>query len=514
MSAKQLLFSFAFWGALLGSVAVLGPWSALHDIRMGDDSDALGGWRGKLARWAAPVCCAVLCAGAVAVMTLNPVWTERAGYGHLRQYEQLARSFVEGRLDLGYEADPVLAELENPYDPAARAEAGANVHWDSAYYDGKYYVYFGVAPVVLFMVPSLLITGAPLEAWQVTQICCALFYIALFALARLLAKRFFPRMSLGCYLALASAFSIMSSWLCLAMPALYCTAIMCGMALMTASLLLFFRAVFCAKSSREELACALGAAVLGALAIAARPPIALANLLAVPLLAEHVRTHERNRQLTRRIALVLLPYVLVIAALLWYNHARFGDAFEFGVSYQMTSIDQSAIRAGGNISLERLVAGVREMYFFGRSFSERFPWIHWDGSFVNFPILFCVFRAFRPEVRAELKRQHLLGVIAAAGIVLLLIAASEMFFSAFITPRYRMDANWLLAIQALIVAGATQNATDERSAKAYGVWLSLFAVGVLLACVLLFCYPYDSTLTELNPSWLEQIPEAIDFGLL
>ena len=61
-----------------------------------------------------------------------------------QQYGALAHSLLNGRLDL--EADPPaeLLALDNPYDAGARDAAQINdIHWDHAFYNGRYYVYFG-----------------------------------------------------------------------------------------------------------------------------------------------------------------------------------------------------------------------------------------------------------------------------------------------------------------------------------------------------------------------------------
>ena len=64
-----------------------------------------------------------------------------------QQYGALAHSLLNGRLDL--EADPPaeLLALDNPYDAGARDAAQINdIHWDHAFYNGRYYVYFGIVP--------------------------------------------------------------------------------------------------------------------------------------------------------------------------------------------------------------------------------------------------------------------------------------------------------------------------------------------------------------------------------
>lgn len=45
---------------------------------------------------------------------------------------------------------PELLALENPYDAGARDAAQINdIHWDHAFYNGRYYVYFGLVPCLL-----------------------------------------------------------------------------------------------------------------------------------------------------------------------------------------------------------------------------------------------------------------------------------------------------------------------------------------------------------------------------
>ena len=41
---------------------------------------------------------------------------------------------------------PALKNLSNPYDDTLRTAEGVETKWDYAYYNGKYYVYFGALP--------------------------------------------------------------------------------------------------------------------------------------------------------------------------------------------------------------------------------------------------------------------------------------------------------------------------------------------------------------------------------
>ena len=83
------------------------------------------------------------------------------GGENAQQYAELAKSMTHGKLYLEEEPPNWLQNMDDPYDRGARdqlvKETGEDVPVrDTAYYEGHYYVYFGVVPVlrVLFAVLS------------------------------------------------------------------------------------------------------------------------------------------------------------------------------------------------------------------------------------------------------------------------------------------------------------------------------------------------------------------------
>src|SRR5699024_9055907 len=79
------------------------------------------------------------------------------------QMGALAHSLLNGRLDLNLVLEPPaeLVAMETPYDTELRAQTVDGSVWDAAYYDGKYYCYFGVVPCLLFQLPFEALTGIP-----------------------------------------------------------------------------------------------------------------------------------------------------------------------------------------------------------------------------------------------------------------------------------------------------------------------------------------------------------------
>ena len=74
---------------------------------------------------------------------------------YVRQFD----AWKKGQIELDINVDPRLAELENPYDPAERSAAKVRFSWDYALFDGKYYCYFGIAPILTVHAPIHAFTG-------------------------------------------------------------------------------------------------------------------------------------------------------------------------------------------------------------------------------------------------------------------------------------------------------------------------------------------------------------------
>lgn len=291
-------------------------------------------------------------------------------------YEQLFSAMLEGRVDLDVPFDASeLEKLENPYDYTERlpiAENGYGPFWDRAYYEGKFYCYFGVAPVLVIFYPVYLFTGMAPNA----------------ALTVLLLLLFGTASLFGALLAMFRYFRIRAPLLllCIGFPALffgalfpmiassadmYYTAVASGLAFLSAALYFGFAALNCRKNVRRRIFFALCGVCL-ALTAASRPTAALyAALLLPPFLAVLA---ERDRRISEKLtdaASFLAPLLLGLLPLLWYNAIRFGSPFEFGASYQLTYGD---VR---NNRLSLSLLGETLMHYFLQSpqLSGLFPYL-------------------------------------------------------------------------------------------------------------------------------------------
>lgn len=87
-----------------------------------------------------------------------------------RGYHQMqAEAFLAGRLSLAVKPAPELLALPDSYDPAANAPY--RVH-DLSLYRGKYYMYWGPAPALLWFAPFRILTGFHFSENMATALFC------------------------------------------------------------------------------------------------------------------------------------------------------------------------------------------------------------------------------------------------------------------------------------------------------------------------------------------------------
>ncbi|MBR5739267.1 MAG: hypothetical protein IKY02_04685 [Lachnospiraceae bacterium] len=420
---------------------------------------------------------------AVLPMGLAPAWNGEKP-AHRNQYEVAARAFLEGHLDLDYgEVDPKLLALENPYDPAARKAAGASYHWDHAFYDGKYYMYFGVVPVFLLFLPYRALTGADLTTFIGTAAFVSVFIAGLFALFLLLRKKFFPELSFGLTLSLASALSLVSVWYASSAPALYCTAISSGLAMEIWSLFFFVKAVYgTERENRAILYAGLGA-FFGALAFGCRPPVALANVLVIPMLVDFLRKRKFSLKLLGKLVLAALPYAVIGGLLMYYNYVRFGSVLEFGQSYQLTIVDVSK---GVKLTPAFIGKGLRYYLWNLKDVKSLVQ----AGALVTFPILCFPLAALANPKAMKLIWKNGFGLFVTLLVTPFIILLVDIAGSPVFLPRYRMDFYWIFGLAAFVSIGWFARSLKKK-AVFYGIVGALAAAAVVMA-VLLFFTPYDA----------------------
>lgn len=430
-------------------------------------------------------------------MNLSPVWNGEIPE-HRNQYERITEAFLDGHLYFDEVPSGTLAEMENPYDPAAREELGVACLWDHAYYNGRYYMYFGVVPVFLAFLPYRVITGTPLMAYRATRLFVALFIVGLFLLLYELAKKFFRKLSLGVYLFLAVALSAMSVWYAVSAPALYCTAITAGMATMVWGLYFWVKALWGCQRRGGFLLCATLGSLFGALTFGCRPPIGLANILVLAMMIYGIRT-KPHRGKWLELSVAILPYVIVGVLLMVYNYVRFDNVFEFGQSYQLTQVDirnrltvfnAPTLAEKGQILLKQLYNYC--MYLLEPPVNGN---LLGNGIFIMFPILFYIPLGLCSKQSRVLIRQNRIRLLVWALVLApFAVLVVDVLGSPDVMCRYRMDTYWLFGLVCYFAIGLYYRTGKNR--PIFSSLICYCAVFTVASCVLLFLYPADGNFTD------------------
>lgn len=499
------LLGCLFWGVLLWVLFALRPKSWLNDATL----EQIQG-KTKILLLVVPIIVILLC---TLPMGLSPFWNGEIPE-HRNQYEIMAESILKGHVYMDYEVDPKLSSMENPYDRDLRDELEVEYHWDHAFYNGHYYMYFGVVPVFLLFLPYRIITGESLDAYHGTQLFVAVFIVGIFALYYLFVKKYFPKLPLAMYLLLSSAFAIVSVWYCADAPALYTTASSAGLCFEIWSLFFFAKAVWDTVDVKKSIFFAFWGSLSGALTFGCRPPIALANLLVIPLLVIFLKEREIDRRLIRKLMLASSPYIVVGILLMMYNYVRFENPFEFGQAYQLTVVDQSNYGSITKESLIRAWNGLLSNFISYTPLSDTFPYISLNGALVNFPIfLFSVYGLSQKNVRKGLKRAKLLSFVKILLFMPIVITLIDALWAPTVYERSRIDIYWLMGLLCFLVAGFVYRDLSDTWKRKFSSWASYAGVFTILSCFVLWTVPMDWNPTACYPWLLSSIKKVLCFGI-
>jgi hypothetical protein len=284
----------------------------------------------------------------VALVTVLLLWTIRSDWQWPRPaerqidyYNSLVRGMLAGTLALDIEVPQALKECEDPWDPDKRPRGIAPA--DVSYKDGRYYLYFGVVPALVLFLPYRLITGLEFPAITAMAAFVVLAYWLHAYVWLSVVRRYFPRVGpmtrVGGLIALGLAGGLLvlsrrtGMW---EMP------IAAGQMFLAAALAATWNAW---HATRPRPWLALAGLFFG-LALGCRPTLiaAAGGLVLLSLGVAFSRRLGEARPAWKRVFAAALsagwPLAAILAILLWYNYARFGSPFEFGLNYQLTAVNE------------------------------------------------------------------------------------------------------------------------------------------------------------------------------
>ena len=432
--------------------------------------------------------------------------TYEVGGENAQQYAELAKSFANGQLYLEEEPPQWLQDMEDPYDKGARdelqKETGEDYLFDVAYYDGHYYVYFGVVPVLLFYLPFYLLTGSNFPTAIGVLIMALTFLLGCSALLDRFARYHFKNVSLGLYLLLQIPLMTCCGVLyLLKFPTFYSLPIACGLAFSVWGLYCWMHG----RASKRPEGWYIAGSLCMALVAGCRPQLLVLSFVAFPLFWRKYITEKRlfTKAGLREFICLIAPYLVVAAGIMWYNNARFGSPFDFGANYNLTVNDMT--KRGMNIG--RIAPALFSYFLQPPNVTGVFPFLQptdfettymgqtvkevtFGGIFACLPVLWVLpfaARILKKRVQQRSTRT-ILGVVVALLIsgVVVALADAEM---AGILQRYYADFSFMfLASAVLLVFIVNENLDPTSDARdvIMKVLLTLVVLSVLYSVLLCF----------------------------
>ena len=385
------------------------------------------------------------------------------------EYALLARALMRGETFVGEAGDLV----KSCADELVFWNIESNeVKFDYACYDGKYYVYFGILPCVIFFLPYYIITGKDLPVFVPVVILCLTLAAEIYVLLGMLIRRFYRNTPYAARLLMtAAAAGGMYLVLFISLADHYVIAIAAGVALLLAGIMFWLRAISLFDGNVEKISKDIFFWVAGSLCMSSvslcRPTLLLMGfallLNIVPACRSHIRKMNRKRFI-EYVAAIAAPYVVLALICMYYNFIRFGSIFEFGTRYNMTTIPLDGRLGLGAYPVLRIIY---EYFFAPAFFTPAFPFCvyqQWEqimeggvlfvvikpdaGLFSSAPVLWlgglCIL------YRKKLKEKGLWMPLISLVLCALVIMIFSTGYTCFITDRYTLEISWILFVAAFI----------------------------------------------------------------
>lgn len=233
----------------------------------------------------------------------------RTGPEPQNYFRNLAASFLQGRLD-----------IDCPENSGC---------YDILKYEGKNYLYWPPAPALIFYTPIVAVMGVETPDKLISSLIGILNIFLFSILLHFFAKRFAIPLRFGGIALLTLFWGMGTVHFYMSMKgSIWCMAQVCAQTFLLLSFL--FASL---PSSRWRI---LLSGIFFGLACYTRNHLIFSFFALAPIIW-HPWDFRKFKQCFPQLILFGLPFLLLSFLNLWYNHARFGDAFNNGMEFQLMS---------------------------------------------------------------------------------------------------------------------------------------------------------------------------------
>lgn len=283
-------------------------------------------------------------------------------------YKLLTEALMDGRVNIEtdeFYAEPLL-ELDNYRDFSERKEKGIVYLFDIAFYNGKYYCYYSIVPVLTVMLPIALIFNKVLKSFIACIVYCIGCLLLVFLIYKKILKKYnleisFLQELLG-YLAL---FSITGIPVVMTYPNFYSAVYFTGIFYGLLGTLLIMQL----ENNKHTIAKLIMIGISYGLMVCSRP-ILIFYIIPLAIAIYPYIVQEKKIKIKKALA-IIIPIVIIAILQMYYNYIRFDNVFEFGQFYQLTINNPVDQKMDIGMSIE----GVLAYLFNPPAFTSTFPFI-------------------------------------------------------------------------------------------------------------------------------------------
>ncbi len=385
-------------------------------------------------------------------------------YAGFVQTEDLAlmqtEAIINGKLSLLQQPSKILKEMKNPYDYEARNKAGITYLFDTTYYNGQYYSYFGIAPVITCILPFRLITGVYLQFYIFTLIYVFGILYALYALYRKVIDKYVKKdISLFNFYLGFYAIVFGSNIINMIRGAKYQIAEASGIFFLLIAMNL---AISFNKNKKLKWVKLVMLGLSTGLIVLSKPTfIVYYPIILFLFLSSMKNIDKKNKILNFVIAFIPVCILAILQMIL--NYLRFDSIFEFGAKYQLTGQNMNYCMS---FTFGKTFAGLIGYIFkIPLIIPSQFPFIFTNRSLniastneicyesmvfglIGIPILWVYFLAsniLKEDKNRELK--NLIKFIIVTSIIIMILTTN----TGGISEEYAIDFKLILCIGAVIL---------------------------------------------------------------
>ena len=375
-------------------------------------------------------------------------------------------ALMNGKLDIDIEGLNI-SNLDNIYDFTVRNKI-TTLGFDTSYYNGKIYMYFGILPALIMGLTNLSINNVGMLFSLIGVIFSSLFI-------DLIISRYLNKTSKGLRIILIIYFLFNSRLLLLiSFTRFYEVLIISAYSLCMIGLYLFLKFY----NSNKNIYLFFGSLFLS-LSLLCRPNMIVTIIFGVFLI--YKKLNKKN------MSLFLLPYFIIGIIIAYLNYIRFGNIFEFGIKYQLGIIDNSYLK----LNILTILNGIFCYLFRMPVIDSVFPYIHnsismipYNGFYFNTStgngiIIMSIIGVVLPFIKTKITEDEkkLFIICFICGFLLLVInntAGGSI-------KRYTLEFAWLFLIPIILYS--------IRVFKQKKVVLLLL---LILSCIINFLVVFDT----------------------